>query len=82
MNNPLRILQAVDARLEQLVELYLFGRTALVFGFADPPPEAAATQDVDGIIPYDLLAGLQTNDAWRAALQGANDELAAEDLFT
>ena len=64
MNNPLRILQAVDARLDQPIELYLFGRAALVLGFADPPPEAAATQDVDGIIPSHLLAGLQANDTW------------------
>ena len=81
MNNPLRILQAVDARLDQPFELYLFGRAALVLGFSDPPATAAATQDVDGIIPSNLLAGLQANDAWWTALQSANDELAAEGLY-
>ena len=81
MNNPLRILQAVDARLDQPVELYLFGRAALVLGFVDPPAAAAATQDVDGIIPNHLVAGLQANDAWWTALQGANEELAAEGLY-
>lgn len=81
MNNPLRILQAVDAKLNEAIEFFLFGRAALVLGFADPPAEAAATQDVDGIIPRDLLAGLQTNEQWWAALQAANDELEAEGLY-
>ena len=52
-----------------------------MLGFANPPPEAAATQDVDGIIPHDLLAGLQANDRWWAALQAANDSLEAEGLY-
>ena len=81
VNNPLRILQAVDERLNQPIEFYLFGRAALVLGFANPPTEAASTQDVDGIIPRELLAGLRANDAWWTALQGANDELAAEGLY-
>lgn len=81
MNNPLRILQAVDARLTEPFEFFLFGRAALVLGFADPPPAAAATQDVDGIIPRDLLASLQANEQWWAALQAANDDLAAEGLY-
>lgn len=81
VNNPLRILQAVDARLDRRVEFYLFGRAALALGFADPPPAAVATQDVDGIIPRDQLAQWQANDLWWAALQAANDELAANGLY-
>ena len=81
MNNPLRILRAVDARLRQPVEFFLFGRAALVLGFADPPVGAAATQDVDGIIPRDLLASLQANEQWWMALKAANDELEAEGLY-
>ena len=81
MNNPLRILQAVDARLDEPVEFFLFGRAALVLGFTDPPTEAAATQNVDGIIPRDLLASLQANEQWWAALKAANDELEAEGLY-
>ena len=53
----------------------------MVLGFADPPPEATATQDVDGIIPRDLLAGLQANERWWTALQAANEELEAEGLY-
>ena len=81
MNNPLRILQTVDAKLDQPVEFFLFGRAALVLGFANPPDEAAATRDVDGIIPRDLLAGLQANERWWTALKIANDELEAEGLY-
>ena len=78
VNNPLRILRAVDARLTEPFDFFLFGRAALVLGFAEPPAEAAATQDVDGIIPRDLLAELQANDRWWTALEAANDELATE----
>ena len=81
VNNPLRILQAVDERLNQPVEFYLSGRAALVLGFTNPPAEAASTQDVDGIIPRALLTELRANDAWWTALQDANDELAAESLY-
>ena len=81
MNNPLRILQAVDAKLDQPIEFFLFGRAALVLGFAKPPAEAGATEDVDGIIPRDLLATLQANEGWWKALQAANDELATEGLY-
>ncbi|MBE7157837.1 MAG: hypothetical protein INR62_05295 [Rhodospirillales bacterium] len=81
VNNPLRILRAVDARLTEPFEFFLFGRAALVLGFADPPAEAAATQDVDGIIPRELLAGLQANDRWWTALEAANEELATEGLY-
>ena len=81
MNNPLRILQTVDARLDQPVEFFLFGRAALVLGFANPPSEAAATRDVDGIIPRDLLTSLQANESWWSALQAANEELADEGLY-
>ncbi len=81
MNNPLRILRAVDARLSKTVDFFLFGRAALVLGFVDPPAEAAATQDVDGIIPRDFLAGLRANEEWWMALKAANDELEEEGLY-
>ena len=81
MNNPLRILQTVDAKLDHPIEFFLFGRAALVLGFDDPPAEAAATQDVDGIIPRDLLAALRNDDQWWTALKSANDELEAEGLY-
>jgi hypothetical protein len=81
MNNPLRILQAVDARLEHSIEFFLFGRAAIALGFVDPPAEAAATQDVDGIVPRDLDGALQANDQWWTALAAANAELAAEGLY-
>lgn len=81
MNNPLRILQTVDAKLDHTVEFFLFGRAALVLGFDEPPAGAAATQDVDGIIPRDYLAALRTDDQWWKALKAANDELEVESLY-
>lgn len=81
MNNPLRILQTVDAKLDHLIEFFLFGRAALVLGFDEPPAGATATQDVDGIIPRDHLAALRTDDQWWKALKAANDELEVEGLY-
>lgn len=51
MNNPLEILKTLDRHLQKPVELTIFGRAALVLGFANPVPEYGATHDVDGIIP-------------------------------
>lgn len=81
MNNPLRILKAVDARLDQPVEFYLFGRAALVLGFPDFPPEAGNTKDVDGIIPNGPLAALRANGPLWTAIRSANEELEAEGLY-
>lgn len=81
MNNPLRILEAVDARLGQTVELCLFGRAALALEFDNPPQASMATQDVDAIIPRDLVASLHHNLDWWAALESANRELESEGLY-
>ncbi len=50
MDNPSLILQAVDRRLDHEVKLVIYGRAAVCLGFANSPPEAAKTQDVDAII--------------------------------
>ena len=81
MNNPLRILQAVDSRLHQPVELFLYGRAAVALGFKDPPASASHTLDVDGIIPRDTDDQYGPGADWWQAIEGANEELAGEGLY-
>ena len=81
MNNPLRILQSIDAKLDHPVELFLYGRAALVLGFENPPSAAAATNDVDGIIPRDQLDAFDRDENWWAALASANEELEPQGLY-
>lgn len=81
MNNPLRILQAVDSRLHQPVELFLYGRAAVALGFEDPPASASQTLDVDGIIPRDTDDQYGPDAEWWHAIEGANDELQSEGLY-
>ncbi len=49
--NPERLLLALDQSLDHRVQLIIYGRNALWLGFDDPPAVAAATFDVDAIVP-------------------------------
>lgn len=81
MNNPLRILQALDRHLTAPGELTLFGRAALALGYPKSPAEFAATRDVDAILPLSWLAAPDPQaDFWQAQ-QRANAELAPEGLY-
>ena len=55
MDSASIILRAVDEHLDHPVRLILYGRAALQLGFADPPPEAAWSKDVDAIVPLEVL---------------------------
>lgn len=81
MSNPLRILQAVDARLHQPVELFLYGRAAVALGFENPPASASQTLDVDGIIPRGTDDQYGPDAEWWEAIQRANEELESEGLY-
>ena len=50
MSNARRILDGLDARLEQDVELTLYGRAALHLGFDNAPEEFAWSKDVDAVL--------------------------------
>jgi hypothetical protein len=81
MNNPLKILQALDKELTAPAELTLFGRAAMALGYPGAPAAMGATSDVDAILP---LAWLEAGDAhldfWQAQ-QRANTQLAPEGLY-
>jgi hypothetical protein len=57
-SHPERLLLALDEALDHEVSLILYGRSAIGLGFANPPPAAAATREVDAIIPDDQVQAL------------------------
>jgi hypothetical protein len=81
VNNPLRILETLDCHLTRPAEITIFGRAALVLGYAVAPAVLAATRDVDAIPPLAWLAAEDQNlDFWNAQ-QCANAELKSEGLY-
>jgi hypothetical protein len=78
MNNPLEILRTLDRHLPKTAELTVFGRSALVLGYPDSPPDYGATHDVDGIIP--VSAEEPDSDFW-IAQQATNAELKNRGLY-
>lgn len=81
MNHAETILRALDRHLTCETSLVLYGRAALVLGFSDPPSEAAASLDVDIILPLDQAAALDDDPAFWDALDAANAELAPAGLY-
>jgi hypothetical protein len=81
MNNPLRILQALDRHLTAPTELTLFGRAALALGYPNSPAAFGATSDVDAILPLAWLEAADENLGFWEAQQRTNAELAAEGLY-
>ncbi len=53
MSHAETILRTLDRHFSRETSLILYGRAALVLGFPDPPPEVAASLDVDIILPHD-----------------------------
>ena len=58
--NPERLLFTLDAGLDHAVRLIVYGRSAVWLGF-DNPPAAAATKDVDAIIPTKVISVRRRN---------------------
>jgi hypothetical protein len=81
MNNASRILSMLDQRLDHAVRLVLYGRAALQLGFDDPPPEAAASKDVDAIIPLGDLEALSKDPGFWDAQEATNEALRPFGLY-
>ncbi len=81
MNHAEIILRALDRHLSHETPLVLYGRAALVLGFDDPPSEAAASLDVDIILPLDQAVALDEDFAFWDALEAANAELSSAGLY-
>jgi len=81
MNNPLVILQTLDHHLTRPTEITVFGRGALVLGFAASPASLGATHDVDAILPLSWLEAADENIDFWDAQQKTNAELESSGLY-
>lgn len=81
MNNPEKILAALDRHLERPTRVILYGRAALVLGFPGVAPDLAATMDVDAILPSLQMAAIENDGQFWQALDLANRDLASEGLY-
>jgi hypothetical protein len=79
--NPERLLLALDESLDHEVRLILYGRSALWLGFNDPPAVAAATFDVDAIIPDAQVQALADDSRFWDARDAVNHRFKAEGLY-
>lgn len=61
--------------------MILYGRAALVLGFADSPSDASLSVDVDVILTAEQSAFLDEDEGFWTALEAANTELAPLGLY-
>lgn len=81
MNNPERILAALDRHLQRPTRVILYGRAALALGYPGVAPELGATMDVDAILPAVQMAVIEQDSQFWEALELANRELEPEGLY-
>lgn len=78
--HPERLLAALDGGLDHAVRLILYGRSAIWLGFNNPPASAAATQDVDAIIPDGQVQALADDLRFWDARDSVNEMFKSEGL--
>jgi hypothetical protein len=81
MDNASTILLAVDEHLDHPLRLIIYGRAALQLGFANPPPEAAHSKDVDCIVPLEEVKALAADENFWIAQEAANLRLRPRRLY-
>ena len=81
MNNPERILTALDRHLDHEISLVLYGRAAISLGFDGVPEAAKRTLDVDVIIPVSRATAFQTDEKFWDAQEATNQELEKDGLY-
>lgn len=81
MNNPERILSALDSRLDHEVSLVIYGRAAVALGFENPPETVAKTLDVDAVVPASQLSRFRSDANFWDAQEATNRELEKEGLY-
>ena len=81
MNNPEKILRALDANLTSSVKLILYSKAALVLGFDSTPSAFGATMDVDAILPLAEMPKITSNDDFWDGLEKTNQDLEASGLY-
>ncbi len=81
MINSERILLALDSRMDHELRLVIYGRAAIALGFADAPPEASRSLDVDVIIPLSETEKLRDDISFWEAQESVNRELQNDGLY-
>ncbi len=81
MNNPLQILWELDKYLTEETPLIIFGKAAIVLGYPTAPEDYESTQDVDAIIPMEILEALCENEGFWNALNQTNEALKDTGLY-
>ncbi|MBI5527730.1 MAG: hypothetical protein HY897_15475 [Deltaproteobacteria bacterium] len=81
MTNAERILAALDGRLNTKVELTLYGRAAMLLGFANPQPEYALSHDVDAVLWLGQAEELARATNFWEAVEKTNEELAPRGMY-
>ena len=72
LNNPQRLLLALDDGLDHEVVLVLYGRAALVLGYDGAPVEMGATKDVDAVIQLREVEALANDEPFWDARDAVN----------
>ena len=81
MNNAERILSALDAKLDAVVELTLYGRAAFSLGFPNPPKEFAHSKDIDAILWIGQADELARKTNFWEAVDALNQECRDQELY-
>jgi len=81
IDNPSRILAALDRHLHAPFTLYVYGRSALALGYSAAPAAYRATMDVDAILPARELAAIEANEDFWQAQEQTNLELGDTGLY-
>jgi len=81
VTNAELLLKAVDDRLDQEVELTLYGRAALHLGFPNPPPEYALSRDVDAVLQIGQAEALAEHGNFWTAIEDVNRLYADQELY-
>ncbi len=80
-NNSLKILETLDSFLGADLRLYIYGRSALALGYANPPEASLASMDVDAILPAAEVAAIEQNQDFWLAQERTNAELGDTGLY-
>ncbi len=81
MTNAEKILNRLDELLDAPVELTLYGRAALLLGYAKPKQEYALSLDVDGVFWIGQAEELERNGNFWEALAQINEEFEDDGLY-
>jgi hypothetical protein len=81
MTNAELLLKAVDDRLDEAVELTLYGRAALYLGFSNSPPEYAFSRDVDAVLWVGQAEALAEGGTFWTVIEDVNRLYADQELY-